>query len=109
QRDAAAAVDLVTGALNAAKAAVTPLIGAFKTLNSVTGSTKETVKLLFGALIAFRTARFLGLFDGLAGSIRGVGAEAETSTGKVAGLRGALGSLPETVGVTVIVEAVLHK
>jgi hypothetical protein len=100
--DVKEAVGLVTGVLRTLK-------GVLDTVNAVTGSTKETLKLLLGALVAFRTARFLGLFEGIAGAITGVGTEAQTSTGKVVGLRGALRRLGAIGIITVEIELIVHS
>ena len=107
QRDVTGAVKVATGAIDAAKTVVDAAAGAFRTLNTVTGSTKDTLKLLFSAFVAFKTLKLAATFAQISGSIRGVGTAAEGSTGKVTGLRGALGSLPALVATTVAVDIVM--
>ena len=38
----------------------------FSGLNDITGSTKETLKLLFAALVAFKTLAIIGTLTGIA-------------------------------------------
>ena len=105
QKDVAGAVKLFTEAVGLAK-------GVVDTLNRVTGSTTQTLKLLFAALVAFKTARFVGTFTEIAGGVARVGTNAETSTGKVQGLSGALGGLKglgPQIGITVLIEALVNK
>jgi hypothetical protein len=93
QRDAAAGVGVLKDAISVLKTAVDGLKGAFDVLNSVTGSTKESLKLLLGVLVAFKTAKIAQEFLGIAGGVKQVGANAEQSKGKVKGLQGGLTNL----------------
>ena len=100
QRDVAGAVKLVTGTINAAKTAL-------DALNTVTGSTKDTVKALFGVFVAFKTLRLVSWFDGLTGSIKGAGAAAAVAEGETAALSTGLGGL--TAAPWVITVLVAYK
>jgi hypothetical protein len=85
------------------------LKSALDTVNTVTGSTKNTVKLLFGALVAFKTLKLASTLTGIAGSLGLVGTNAGSATGKVTGLRGALGKLGAIGIITVEIELILHS
>jgi hypothetical protein len=60
-------------------------------LNAVTGSTTNTVKLLFEAFVAFKTVQLVSSFKQLATNIGLVGTNAKTATGEVEALNTATG------------------
>jgi hypothetical protein len=99
--------DDVRQVLQVLKTVIDNVKGAFEGLNKITGSTTATVKLLFAAFVAFKTAKIASSIGLLASSVGRVGTNAATSTGKVRGLRGALGALPETVAITLAVDLVM--
>lgn len=63
------------------------LRGVLRELNDVTGSTRNTVKLLLGVFIAFKTAKLISSFANIATSVGLVGGSAETATAQVVALR----------------------
>jgi hypothetical protein len=80
QKDVNEAVKIGTGLFDDAKTALDGL-------NKITGSTKHTLELLFGVLVAFKTAKFATVFLDLASSIKRTGTAAKTTEGEVAALR----------------------
>lgn len=79
--------------------------GVMQTLNEITGSTKNTLKLLFAALVLFKTANFVSTLSNIAGNISTIGTNAKTSTGQVKGLNTALGGLTASAWVVTLVIA----
>lgn len=67
------------------------LKGAFEGLNSVTGSTKRSLELLLVAFIAFKTAKILSTFTGIAKQIGLIGINAKNAAGPASALAGELG------------------
>ena len=86
------------------------LKGAFEALNRVTGSTKNTVKLLLAAFVAFKTLQIIGTLSAIAGQIGLIGTRAKTSTGQVGKLQtGLVGLGKGPIIVTVIVTAIIFR
>jgi hypothetical protein len=83
------------------------LRGAFEKLNAITGSTKNSLKILFGVLVAYKTLKLVGVLAGIASNVGLIGTNARTADGQVAGLRGSLGKLKGigaiAVGITVAI------
>ena len=79
------------------------LRGVFSQLNDITGSTKNTVKLLLGALGAYKTIKIASVLAGFADQIGLIGTNAKTARGQVGGLRGSLGKLAAIRTITVAV------
>ena len=59
---------------------------AFSALNEVTGSTRTTLKLLLGMLLAYKAAKIIGALAGIARNIGLIGTKAKTATPLVRGL-----------------------
>jgi hypothetical protein len=76
-------VGAVTGTLST-------LRDIFQGMNKVTGSTKTSLELLFGALVAFKTLRLASTLLEIATNIGLIGTNAKTAAGEVGGLRAAL-------------------
>jgi hypothetical protein len=103
QKAVTSAVQFLKDAFTGVKTAVTPLIDAFKVLQSVTGGTKNAVQLL---VIAFGTFKFSQLLAGLgrtASAIGLIGTKAATSEGEVAGLQGSLAGLSKIAIPTIVI------
>ena len=111
QRDVNQALQTATGIINALKGPVEAVAGAFKTLGSAVGGTKNEVELLAAAFAAWRVTGWLTALGALTGGIRGVGTSARTSAGQVAGLRAVLGRLGAmgVIGVTIAVSYEVAK
>ena len=87
---------------------------AFEALNSVTGSTKNTLKLLVGAFVAFKTAQLASTIANIGKSLGFVGTQAAGATGKVNTLRTRLLALvanpyTATIAIVAIGAAVVAK
>ncbi len=85
------------------------LRGAFDRLNKITGSTKETVRLLLITLAGFKALQLVSTLSGIATGIGLIGTNAQTSRGQVLGLRGALKGIAAIGVITVAIEVVTHK
>jgi hypothetical protein len=95
QRDVNSAVKTATGLFQDLKGIVEPLVGVFKDFSGAVGGTRQALKLLIEV--------FAGLkFASWAGGFARVGGAAEGATGKVGGLRRALGLLPSgPIGIAI--------
>jgi hypothetical protein len=104
QRDVESAVKTLTGAFNALMDIVRPLARVFKALGDAVGGTRNEVKLLAAAFLAFKGAR---LVEGLAG----IGTAAKNSKTEVSLLRAALTRLGTmgAIGVTIAISYVVSK
>ena len=94
------AVKVGTGLFDAAKTALDGL-------NEITGSTKNTLELLFAAFVAFKTANFVSTLAGIATKIGLIGSSAATATGETDALQASLGRL--AIPALVITDALLLK
>jgi hypothetical protein len=95
-------IDTVKQAASAFKGIVGGLRTALEGLNTITGSTKDTVRLLFTSLVAFKTAKLASTLASIATNVGLIGTNAEKSTGK-------LGVLRRTLGTLALVEVIAHK
>lgn len=109
QRNATVGAKLLTDAFAAAKAVLTPLIDAFKTLSDAVGGTKNALVLLGATFAAFKFAALAKSFGLLTTGIAETGAAATTATGEVAGLRTALGGIAALSGITIALEVLIHR
>jgi hypothetical protein len=112
QQDVNTAMKDAVAAFQAVKDIVTPLVQAFKDLGDAVGGTKNEVKLLIAAFAAFKTASFLESIGLVSAGVGRIGTNAETSAGKVTGLRSSLGRLAGTTFVVPIaleIRTVLDK
>ena len=85
--------DTVRGAVNLVVGAFKTLKGIMETLNSVTGSTKNTLKLLLGVFLAFKTAKLVATFADIATSVGLIGTKAAAASGEATALRTSLMNL----------------
>jgi hypothetical protein len=85
------------------------LRGAFEHLNSITGSTKNSLKLLFGVLVAYKGLKIVGTLAGIATNLGLIGTEAGGSIGKVKGLRTQLLLLRRIGIITIGVELIFGQ
>jgi hypothetical protein len=82
-------LDTVKAAAEAVESVARVLVGTFKALNAITGSTKNTFKLLLGLFIAFKALRLVRYIAGMAAAMKAfAGWSAAAST---AGAGGGLG------------------
>lgn len=92
------AVRQAVATLKSVVAAATPIVGKLasvtETVTKMLGGARHAIELLLIAMAVKKVQSF-------ATSIRLVGAESAVATGRIAGMRGALASLPAFVGVTV--------
>jgi hypothetical protein len=84
----------VEKASHALSEAIGVLKDAMDALNFATGSTRSTLKLLFEAFVLFKTVKLVTAFADMAANIGLIGRNAETATGKVAGLNAEMGKQP---------------
>lgn len=95
-KDLKSAADALVSVFNEIKDAISKL-------NSVTGSGRNTLKLLLGILIAYKSLKILGALGNMARGFGLIGTNAKTARGSVAGLRGALTKLRALGPVTIAV------
>ena len=84
---------------------------AFKDLSDAVGGTKNALELLIGVLAAWKLTSLISNVGLLSTGVRNVGTNAETSSGKVTGLRGNLSKLSamQIVVPVILAEAVIHS
>jgi hypothetical protein len=80
-------LDTVKAAAAAVESVVRVLTGAFQALNAITGSTKNTFKLLLAGFVAFKALKLVSYIAGMAKAMRGLAvASALAGGGGKAGL-----------------------
>lgn len=102
QRDVNAAMKDGQQAFATAKAVVTPLADAFKTLGDAVGGTRNELELLAASFAAFK-------LTGLLGGLGLIGSTAGRSTAEVTALRFALTRLGAIGVITTAIEIVVHR
>jgi hypothetical protein len=102
QRDVGAAADILRSAVGAVNK-------VFDTLNHVTGSTKQTLKLLLEVFVAYKTLNIISSLKDIATNIGLIGRKAKVAAGESAALRGELGLLgginPIVIPITLAIAA----
>jgi hypothetical protein len=92
-------LDTVKQAIAAVKGVVGFLVAAFKQLNDITGSTKHSLELLFGVLVAYKTAKLAIAIGEIATQIANIGINARRSRGQLGGPGGKGGLLRDLANI----------
>src|SRR5262249_8605465 len=92
--------------VNGAKTAIAALREAMAGLNKITGSTKASLELLFGALLVYSTAKTAETLWGIAAVVLGIGNAAAGSAARVGLLQASL--LRVAAAYAIVNQAVKH-
>jgi hypothetical protein len=103
--------DDVKAAVAAATDVLKTLKGVLEAINSVTGSTRNSLKLLLAVLVTYKTLKIASTFSNIADSIGLIGTNARKARGPVKGLAGELGGPagPPTPGAAAAGESTAAK
>jgi hypothetical protein len=102
-------LDTVREAAQAVADVISALKGVMEGLNSITGSTKNTLKLLFDVFVAIKIAQFAAMLKNIGTQLGFIGTQAQVATGKAKVLRGVLGSIARIGVITIAIELILNK